>query len=268
MGSCLLSVVSLIWALSTVTLDITLFYLQLRIQLDKSACIDAFECRRYLCVSPIILYDLSFATSEVWFEGWVTAFKVRLAHLVFTNRYLKTKQCIHSAAPPGFRFGGGDILGGRPSRGSGGAEPPDAGEFSKICKRFLKKMQKIHYFGIFFEKFNKPCINFSRVWTKTLWKCWKFLMKIQLKNWIFIYFWEKLLLKIELSGITSFFYNNFFRFMGGWTPLRTPLYGPTYQYHENFNYRLMSLVAFIMIHLRDSAYLGTTRTKLDRVVVL
>ena len=42
------------------------------------------------------------------------------------------------AAPPGFRFGGGNMLGGRPGRGSGGGRsPPDAGKFSK---NFLKKI--------------------------------------------------------------------------------------------------------------------------------
>ena len=41
-----------------------------------------------------------------------------------------------------FGSGGGNILGGRPSRGSGGgAPPPDAGEFSKMLKNFLRKLQ-------------------------------------------------------------------------------------------------------------------------------
>ena len=37
--------------------------------------------------------------------------------------------------------------------GGPGAEPPEAGEFSKICNKiFLRKLQKMHYFSIFFEK--------------------------------------------------------------------------------------------------------------------
>ena len=36
--------------------------------------------------------------------------------------------------------GGGNILGGRPSRGSGGRSTPDAGKFPKICKKILKKI--------------------------------------------------------------------------------------------------------------------------------
>ena len=122
----------------------------------------------------------------------------------------------------------------------------------------------MHYFRIFFRKFNKPCVKFSRVWTKNklmenfekfskifnfflqkisknplfelifpryltnhalifrafgrklprdildiLRKIWKFLMKIQQKSCIFIYFWVKLLLKIEFSEIASFFYTTF-----------------------------------------------------------
>ena len=37
------------------------------------------------------------------------------------------------------RFGG-NVLGGRPRRGSGGLGPPDAGEFSKFFKKFRKKI--------------------------------------------------------------------------------------------------------------------------------
>ena len=42
----------------------------------------------------------------------------------------------------------------------------------------------MHYFSVFFKKFNKPCVTFSRVWTKNTnyWeifgKCCKFMMKI------------------------------------------------------------------------------------------
>ena len=40
------------------------------------------------------------------------------------------------------------------------------GNFEKFSKNFLRKLREIHYFSIFFKKFNKPCVNFSRVWTK------------------------------------------------------------------------------------------------------
>ena len=96
----------------------------------------------------------------------------------------------------------------------------------------------MHYFCIFFKKFNKPFVTFLRVWTKNAncWEIlrtfWKSLMKILLKNWIFILFFilffENLLLKIEPSEITPVFYNNFFGFGGGgnfppFLPLATPL---------------------------------------------
>ena len=32
--------------------------------------------------------------------------------------------------------------------------------FSKILKKFIKKIAKMHYFSIFFKKFNKPSVNF------------------------------------------------------------------------------------------------------------
>ena len=56
--------------------------------------------------------------------------------------------------------------------------------FRKFSKDFLRKFLEVHYFSIFFKKHNKPCVNFSLVWTKnTSWeilrKFWNFLMKIQ-----------------------------------------------------------------------------------------
>ena len=47
---------------------------------------------------------------------------------------------------------------GRPRRGSGG--------FSKICKKFLKKIAKNPVFLSILQKDSKPCVKFSRVWTK------------------------------------------------------------------------------------------------------
>ena len=80
----------------------------------------------------------------------------------------------------------------------------------------------MHYFSIFSKTFNKPCVNFLRVWTKTqivgkFWEnfeifCWKFYRKIEffiLFYFYFFIFFENLLLKIELSEITPFFYNIF-----------------------------------------------------------
>ena len=93
-------------------------------------------------------------------------------------------------------------------------------KFSKIFKNFLRKLLKMHYFSIFFKEFNKPCVHFSRIWTKNancweiLRKLWKFLMKILSKNWIFYFYLENLLLKIEPPEITPFFYNNFFLVSG------------------------------------------------------
>ena len=57
------------------------------------------------------------------------------------------------AAPPGFRFGGGDILGGRPRRGSGGGAPPPPGrqKMLKISKKFLKKIAKNWLFYAIFQ---------------------------------------------------------------------------------------------------------------------
>ena len=63
---------------------------------------------------------------------------------------------------------GGDILGGRPRRsGGGGRAPTDAGEVSKNFKNVLRKKQKMHYFSIFFKKFNKNALIFRPFGRKT-----------------------------------------------------------------------------------------------------
>ena len=106
--------------------------------------------------------------------------------------------------------------------------------FRKFLKIFLRKMLKMHYYSRVFPQFNKALGQFLRVWTKNtnclelLRKFWNFLMKILKKNWfsLFFYFFENLLLKIELSEITPFFNNIFFLFgFGGISPflLATPL---------------------------------------------
>ena len=81
-----------------------------------------------------------------------------------------------TAASQGFLFGG-NTLRCRPRRGSGGGAPwitEPSGEISKIFKTFLKKIAKMHYFSIYFKKVNKPCVIFSRIWTKNT-NCWEIL---------------------------------------------------------------------------------------------
>ena len=53
--------------------------------------------------------------------------------------------------------------------GGPGAEPHPSRtleNFRNFLKNCLWKLLKKHYFSIFFKKVNKPCVNFSRVWTK------------------------------------------------------------------------------------------------------
>ena len=51
----------------------------------------------------------------------------------------------------GKNFGGFKVMAGL-VRGGGGAEPPDAGEFSKICKKILKKIAKKYIIFAYFAK--------------------------------------------------------------------------------------------------------------------
>ena len=49
-----------------------------------------------------------------------------------------------------------------------GAEPPGAREFSKICKKVIKKMAKFHYFSLFFNKFKTKRWIFSHLVQTTI----------------------------------------------------------------------------------------------------
>ena len=78
-----------------------------------------------------------------------------------------------------------------------GLRPPRRPEnFRKFSKNSLRKQLLMHYFSIFFKRFNKPRVNSSRVWTKNtncreiLRNFRKFLIKIQWENWIFNDFWK------------------------------------------------------------------------------
>ena len=58
------------------------------------------------------------------------------------------------------------------------------GNFWENFQKFIEEIAKMHYFSLFSAKFKKPCVNFSRVWTKNtncwviLRKFWNFLIKI------------------------------------------------------------------------------------------
>ena len=59
----------------------------------------------------------------------------------------------------GFKEGGPVSLGVR------GRSPPDAGEFSKISKKFPKKVEKMLYYRLFSKDITKLRVKFSRLWT-------------------------------------------------------------------------------------------------------
>ena len=114
---------------------------------------------------------------------------------------------------------GVEHLRGRLHVGSGGGATLTPKNFGNL-QNFSLKIAKMPYLCLFYTKFYKPCVNFSRVGTKntTWWKSFEKILKILEKNSIekltFRLFLERLMLKIEPSEITSFFYNNFFQFRG------------------------------------------------------
>ena len=102
-------------------------------------------------------------------------------------------------------------------------ETTNAGELSKFCKNVLRKSAKMHYFSLFYTKFYKPSVNSFRVWTKNT-KWWGIFDEISIENLTIKKFVEKMLLKMEPSEITSFFYNNISNFGGGRVPGVPPCY--------------------------------------------
>ena len=46
------------------------------------------------------------------------------------------------------------------------ANPRTPENFRKFAKKFRKKIAKMQYFLLFCKKISKPCVKFSRVWTK------------------------------------------------------------------------------------------------------
>ena len=50
--------------------------------------------------------------------------------------------------------------------GPGGGAPRTPENFRKFAKKFLKKIAKNAIFSAILQKNSKPCVKFSRVWTK------------------------------------------------------------------------------------------------------
>ena len=84
------------------------------------------------------------------------------------------------------------------------------------------------YFRQFCKKISKPWVKFSRILTKNtiVWgnfeKILKFFDEKSMEKLNLYIFLGNLLLKIETSEITSFFYNNFSGSGGGLNPLTPP----------------------------------------------
>ena len=93
-------------------------------------------------------------------------------------------------------FRWGNILGCRPRGGPGAGAPQMPENFRKFAKIFLRKLQKSIILAYFNQNFTKPALSFGAFGRKTqivgtfLRKFWKFEMKMQLKNWLFNYFWK------------------------------------------------------------------------------
>ena len=88
--------------------------------------------------------------------------------------------------------------------------------FRKFSKKFLRKLRKC----IFPQKFNKPCVNFSRVWTKDE-NCLEILKvfdenSIENLNFYFIFnfIFQKRVTKNRAFGNNTIFLQQFFRFLG------------------------------------------------------
>ena len=132
----------------------------------------------------------------------------------------------------------------------------------KFSKVFLRKLQKMHYLSIFFKKITNNELNFcafgrktqiaGRFWENSEIFWWNFYRKIE----FFYFYFFNLLLKIEPSVITPFFYNNFFRFRGDFPP-SPPAYALVWSYCKNEFLQIFSpyfsqqkIFKFIYFHLK------------------
>ena len=100
-------------------------------------------------------------------------------------------------------------------------------KFRKFSKNFLRKFRKILVLAYLSKNLTNHALIFCAFGRKTqiVVKFWenfeifwyKFLRKMEILFFLFLFFifFDNLLLKIELSEITPFFYNNFFGFGGG-----------------------------------------------------
>ena len=104
------------------------------------------------------------------------------------------------------------------------------GNFEKTFKNFLQKIAKNALFCIFFNIFSKPCVTFSRVWTKNA-NCWEILKisdenSIEKLNFYFIlnFIFRKFVTKNRAFG-NNHFSTTIFSLSGGFPPfpLATPL---------------------------------------------
>ena len=102
----------------------------------------------------------------------------------FCRFRLGEEQCCYQRRRQDFGSGGGNILGGRPSRGSGGGAPRTPENFLKFGKNFLRKLQYMHNFSYLSTKFNELCVKFSHIWTKNtiVWETFEKILKVSLRK--------------------------------------------------------------------------------------
>ena len=91
---------------------------------------------------------------------------------------------------------------------------------------FLRKSLNMHYFCIFFKKFNKPFVNFWHVWTKNA-NCWEIFDENSIEKLIFYFIFRKFVTKNRAFGNNTSFLQQFFGFgRGGDFPPSPPWLRP------------------------------------------
>ena len=85
--------------------------------------------------------------------------------MMSTNFILKFKMDENTGAPAGFRFGEWEFRGSA-SWGARGAEPPEAGEFSKIFQKFIN-CEKFIILAYFSKKLTNNSLIFLAFGRKT-----------------------------------------------------------------------------------------------------
>ena len=148
------------------------------------------------------------------------------------GEFTALSECLEPVAYSGKNFGGVQGRGSGLVGGPGGGAPRTPENVRKFARNSWRKLQKMLYLRIFCKEISKPCVKFSRVWTKNTIvlgnseKISKIFDENSMQKLHFYLFLGKFVAKNRNFGNNIIFLQQFFpvRGVAGWTPLTPPAY--------------------------------------------